>query len=85
MHPKYQMELMVAHFVPSGNALPYSYYFVDMSMNFVPEALVGQCYEGVWGRTSCIFSSSVAPVPEEYDLNGDIFAVQYKKSQFVAL
>jgi hypothetical protein len=80
-HQLYQIELMLAHLIPAGHALPYSFYFVDMSVELSREAM-GQCYEGVWSRTTCV-SSSIPPVDEDYDLQGDIFATQYKNSQFV--
>jgi len=47
------------------------YYFLDMQVNLNPSAeaahAAGRCWEGVWGRTTCVSSDSEFSA-EEYDL-----------------
>ena len=81
-HRAYHMELMVAKYVPDGHSQPLVYYFIDMAMSFTPE-YQNNCYEGVWGRTTCVSSASKVD-NLDYDLDDNLFAAKYARSQFDA-
>jgi hypothetical protein len=72
-HALYELDVFAVELTVDGN----KYYFLDLQMTALFDFADGQiCWDGVWGRTSCL--SSQTPIDNfEFDLTGNLLATDF--------